>query len=173
MAVGSYVAEGKLGPLKTQPIWKMHWAILGSFIVILSLAAGILDEKAEKWGPFPQMLQDVRLVEGLANVQQAGVQDLTQYTFGGGASEKVFVVNVFWTGKSTDEEAFADRVAKSIVQSDPSVQDHDLLRVVMTRGYDIGIASAHVSDAFDHTPAQWNARFSDGLSGRSSAQPNP
>jgi uncharacterized RDD family membrane protein YckC len=158
LAVGSYVAEAdKIGPLKTQPIWKMHWVILGSLIVILSLATGILGNKLAKWGAFPQMLRDVRLIENMAGVQRAGVEDLTNSNFSGGGKERILVVNVFWTGKSADEEAFANRAAKLILQNDPNVPNYDLLRVVMIRGYDLGIANAHVSSAFEHTPAQWNA----------------
>jgi len=160
LAVGSYVAEAdKIGPLKTQAIWKMHWAILGSLLVFLSLAAGILGNKLAKWGSFPQMLQDVRLIENMEGVQQAGVQDLSWSNWSSGQKKKIFVMNVFWTGKSTDEEAFANRVAKLILQNDPKVQEHDLLRVVMIRGYDLGIAHAQVSHPFQRTPADWNAHL--------------
>lgn len=174
LAAGSYVADAdRVGPLKTQPIWKIHWIILTSLIVILSLATGILGNKLTKRGAFPQMLQDVRMIEGMPGVRQAGVQDLTQSNFGGGANKRFFVANVYWTGKSTDEESFADQVAKLILQNDPNAQDHDLLRVVMIRGYDLGIASAQVSHPFEHTPAQWNTRLFDGPPTGSPSPPKP
>jgi uncharacterized RDD family membrane protein YckC len=160
LAVGSYVAEAdKIGPLKTQAIWKVHWLILGSLLVFISVGTAILGKKIAEWGPFPQMLQDVRLIENMEGVQQAGVQDLTQSNWGGGEMKKIFVINVFWTGKSGDEEAFASRVARVILQNDPKVQEHDLLRIVIFRGYDIGIANARVSHFFEHSPAEWNARL--------------
>ena len=158
LAAGSYVADAdKMGPLKTQPIWRIHWAILASLLAIFSLATGILGNKLAKWGSFPQMLQDVRLIEDMKGVQQAGVQDLTWNNWSGNERKKIFVVNVFWTGKSADEEAFANRVAKLILKSDPKVQEHDLLRITMIRGYDLGIAHAQVSHPFERTPADWNA----------------
>jgi uncharacterized RDD family membrane protein YckC len=161
LAVGSYVAEAdKIGPLKTQAIWKMHWMILGSLLVVLSLATGILENKLMKWGAFPQMLEDVRLVENMEGVQHAGVQDLNWSNRSSGGKKKIFVINVFWTGKSADEEAFADRVVKLVLQNDPKVQEHDLLRVVITRGYDLGIAHAQFSHPFERTPADWKARLS-------------
>jgi len=58
--------------------------------------------------------------------------------------EKILVINVYWTGKSADEESFADQVAKLILERDSKVKDHDLLRVTIIRGYDIGIAHAQV-----------------------------
>jgi uncharacterized RDD family membrane protein YckC len=165
LAAGSYVADADTtGRPKTQPIWKMHGVILGSLLVVLSVTAGILGNKAEKWGPFPQMLQDVNLVENMPGVQQAGVQELTNWS--NGEKETIFVVNVFWTGKPADEKAFANRVAKLVLQNDPTVKGYDLLRIAMIRGYDLGIAHAHVSNAFEHAPADWIAH----LSGESSTE---
>jgi hypothetical protein len=115
-----------------------------------------------KQGVFPQMAGDVRLVENVAGVQRAGVQDLRRTNFGG-TRTRIFIVEVLWTGKSADEEVVADRVAKLILQNDPNVRNHDLLRVVMTRGYDLGIANAKISHLFEHTPAQWNAMSFGGL----------
>lgn len=160
LAAGSYVADAdKIGPLKTQAIWKIHWAILASLLVLLALATGILGNKLAKSGAFVQMLQDVRLIEDMEGVQQAGVQDLTWSSWSGGERKKIFVINVFWIGKSADEEALANRVAKLILENDPKVQEHDLLSVRMIRGYDIGIAHAQVSHPFERTPADWKAHL--------------
>jgi hypothetical protein len=160
LAAGSYVADAdKMGPLKTQSIWKIHWVILVSLLVLLSLANGIVGNKLAKWGSFPQMLEDVRLIEAMNGVQQAGVQDLTWNSWSGGERKKIFVINVHWTGKSSDEEAFANRVAALILQNDPKVQERDLLRVTMIRGYDLGIAHAQVSHSFERTPADWNSHL--------------
>jgi len=159
LAVGSYVADSdKDGPLKIEPIWKMHWIIFGSLFVVISIAAGIFGNKLSRWGPFPQLLDDVAQVERMGSVQVAGVQDLTQYWSGGG-KKTVLVISVTWTGKATDEQAFADQVAKLIIEHDPKVKEHDLLRVVMIRGYDLGIAHAQVSNSFEHTPAEWSTRL--------------
>jgi hypothetical protein len=116
LAVGSYVANaGKVGPLKVQPIWKMHWVILGSLLLLGSLGTEILGNKLSKWGPFPQMLEDVQLIEGMEGVQSAGVQDLRYW--GAETKKKILVINLYWTGKSANEEAFADQVAKLILHT--------------------------------------------------------
>lgn len=165
LAVGSYVADADaLGALKVQPVWKMHWVILGSLLIVVFVATGILGNKLEKWGPFPQLLDDVRLVEGMDGVQTAGVQDLNWSNWGSGAKKKILVINVSWVGKSADEEGFADQVARLILQHDSTVPQHDLLRVVIIRGYDLGIAHAQVSHPYEHTPAEWNTRLFGSLS---------
>lgn len=95
----------------------------------------------------------------MGGVQVAGVQDLNWSNWNSGEKKKILVVNVYWTGKSLDEQAFADQVAKQILEHDSKVRDHDLLRVVMIRGYDIGIAHAQVSHPYEHTPDEWNVRL--------------
>jgi uncharacterized RDD family membrane protein YckC len=170
LAVGSYVADAdKSGPLKTMPTWKAHWAILGSLLLVLGVGTGILGKKLGKWGPFPELLEDVRLIEELRGVQVAGAQDLNWTNWGNGEKKKILVINVYWTGKSADDESFADQVAKLILEHDSKVRDRDLLRVTIIRGYDIGIAHAQVSHPYEHTPAEWNAR----LVGSSAEVPPP
>jgi hypothetical protein len=93
------------------------------------------------------------------SVQAAGVQDLTWSSWGSGEKKTILVINVHWAGKSADEQAFADQVARQIIEHDSKVKEHDLLRVVMIRGYDLGIAHAQVAHPFEHTPAEWNVRL--------------
>ena len=160
MAIGSYVADAdKSGPLQIEPIWKIHWVILGSLLLVLSLGTEILGKKLAKSGSFPQLVEDVRLIERTEGVQVAGVQDLNWSNWGSGEKKTILVINVYWTGKSADEQAFADQVAKLIIEHDSKVKEHDLLRVIMIRGYDLGIAHAQVSHPYERTPAEWNARL--------------
>jgi len=160
LAVGSYVVDSnKTGPLRKQPIWKAHWLILGSLIVALTLSGAFLGNKLEKWGPFPELFEDIRLVEGMEGVQSAGAQDLNWVNWGSETKKKILVINVQWTGKSAEEEAVANQIAKLILEHDSNVANHDLLKVVMIRGYDLGIAHAQVSRSFEHTPSDWKSRL--------------
>ena len=160
LAVGSYVADAdKSGPLKIEPIWKNHWLILASLLTVISVSAGILSNKLTKSEPFSQLLDDVRQVEGMGGVQVAGAQDLTSSNWGSSEKKRILVINVYWTGKSEEEQFFSDQVAKLIIEHDPKVKQHDLLRVVMIRGYDLGIAHTQISHSFEHTPAEWSNRL--------------
>jgi uncharacterized RDD family membrane protein YckC len=179
LAVGSYVVDAdKDGLLKIEPIWRVHWAILGLLLAVYFVGTGVIGDKLSQWGPFPQLLTDARAVEGMEGVQAAGVQDLSQTAFGSGEKTKILVINVYWAGKSVDrqvftshsagnfhdnwvaKEAFADQVGRLIIKHDPTVKDHDLLKVVVIRGYDLGIAHVHISYYYQRTPAEWNARLS-------------
>lgn len=165
LAAGAYVAEAeKSGAVTFQPIWIAHWVILGSALVVLFSAAGILAKKAMNWGPFPQMFKDASAIEGMPGVQRAGVQDLTSWN--NGTKRKIFVVSISWMGKPSDQRAFADSVARVILRNDPGVQRYDDLRIIMIRGYDLGIAHAQVSRSFEDSPANWDTRlFKTAMSG--------
>jgi uncharacterized RDD family membrane protein YckC len=152
LAVGSYVADfGGMGPLRISPIWKPHWAILASLLLVLVVGSQIL----VNWGSFPQMVADVRLLEDTKGVQSAGVQDMTVWK--DGEKKKTLVVNIRWTGTSNDESTMAEQIAKIVLENDPTVKDRDMLRVNLIRGYDIGIAEGHVSRGYEHSPVEWNS----------------
>lgn len=160
LAVGSYVADADMsGPLELRSRWKMHWVILGSLAILLLVGEKLVANRLAEWGAMPRMLEDVRLVEKMPGVQRAGVQDLNWRNFNSGVTKRIFVVSASWSGKRSDGEALADEVAKMILQQDPEVQNHDVLRIVVIRGYDLGIARAQQSDAFERTPAEWKERL--------------
>ncbi len=167
----SYVADAdKDGALDIKPTWGGHWVILGSGLIALFLGTGVLGNKIAQRGPFPQLLEDVRLVEGMEGVQSAGVQDMTTSSSGSEERQKILVVNVNWAGKSADKQAFADQVAKIIIEHDPTVKEHDQLKITLIRGYFLGIAHAQASYYYEHTPAEWNARLF-GTEGSAPAKP--
>jgi uncharacterized RDD family membrane protein YckC len=160
IAAGAYLTDvEKSGPLHLKPIWKIHWVILGSWLLIVGVGGTVLGYRLTKSGSFPRLLEDVRLLEGMRGVQVAGVQDLNWVNFQSGERQTILAVNVYPRENSAEEEAFADTVAKLIMEHDATAKEHDLLRVTINRGYDLGIAHGQVSHSFAHTPAEWNVRL--------------
>jgi len=178
LAAGSYVADAdEDGALRIEPTWHFHWVILAAVLLIGFVATGVLSNKLAQWGTFPQLLEDVRVVEGIDGVQVAGVQDLNTRNFSSGGKKRTLVISVYWAGKSSiglalwgrrlqnfkeswaEKQPVADSVARLIIEHDPTVKEHDSLKVVVIRGYDIGIAHAQISYFYEHTPAEWNTRL--------------
>jgi uncharacterized RDD family membrane protein YckC len=178
LAAGSYVADAdKEGALRIEPSWRFHWLILGALLGSFFVGTGVLSDKLEQWRPFPQLLEDVRLVEAMEGVQAAGMQDMTSRNPSSGEKKTTLVINVYWAGKSAGNHPFtesltertaegwaekqpiADQVAKLIIGHDSTVNEHDSFKVVLIRGYNIGIAHAQISYFYEHTPAEWNARL--------------
>jgi uncharacterized RDD family membrane protein YckC len=176
LAAGSYVAEANSkSPLKIESIWEGHWVILGLLLLILSLfIKGGRDNLERQEALLPQLFEDVQLVEGMEGVQAATVQDVNQSESNDG-KKKILVVTVYWLGKSAsrqsdtstwlakfgkqreDGEAFASQVAKLVIEHDSTVEEHDLLKVVIIRSCNLGVAHSQVSYPYQHAPAEWHA----------------
>jgi uncharacterized RDD family membrane protein YckC len=170
LVAGSYVADAvKKGALRVEPMWKGHWVVIGALIVAGIIGGRILEGKILKLANFPVMFADVRLIEGMEGVQSAGISDLTWTSWPGPEKKTIYVVNVFWTGKKGEEEAFANRVASQILQHDAQVMERNVLRIAIVRGYDLGIAHAEITHHFDDTPANWKTKLCGGLTKESSA----
>jgi uncharacterized RDD family membrane protein YckC len=158
LAVGSYVAKaGDTGPVEARPIATKHWATLGSLLIILAVLAGIQSNILVKRGPLPQMRQDARMIEQMDGVQQARVQDFMLHNRSGGGAKKSLDFSIR-TEKPVDQEAFADEVAKIVLQNDRYAQEYDQLTIRILRGYDIGIASHWNHQEFTHSPDEWRQR---------------
>jgi uncharacterized RDD family membrane protein YckC len=156
VAAGSYVVEARGdGVVQVQPVGRVHW-IMTAVIVILAAAAGIAGPKFATHA-FPQMLEDQGQVEQLPGVQSASMQRVI--TDRGGAKDVSLTVKVRCVVATTDEQALANQVADSIITTDPGVDQYSMLRVVIVRGYDIGIAHGWFSQTYSDTPAGWKREF--------------
>lgn len=162
LAVRSYVAKAtESGPIKTEPILDIHWAILRSLLILLiifSIGLAAIGHKLEKWGPAAQRQQDRRLIEQMDHVQRARVNVQRPLKWNNTGAKKTLAISVQWMGESGDREEFSNQVARLILQNDPRVQEYDLISIVMIREYDLGIASEKNSLTFVHTPVVWCQR---------------
>ena len=160
LAAGSYVADAdKSGPLAVLPIWKGHWAILGALIVAGAIAGKVLETKLKKLADFPAMFANARVAESLDHVQFASVSDLTWASSSSDEKKRIYEVEVFWSGTQGQEEEFAKQIASRILENDPAIADRDILRIVIVRGYDLGITTSRRSHAFEASPTGWKARL--------------
>lgn len=158
LVAGGFVAEaGKEGPLPIDPIWKPHW-ILAAAILVLSAAAAILLAQHARAAPSAPMREDIRQVEKLPGVQSADIRRLTT-THPGVPQSTNLLVEVRCTVATTDEEALANQVADSLITIDPSIDQYGTLRIVLIRGYDIGIAHSYFSQTYSDSPAGWKRQF--------------
>lgn len=156
LAVGSYVVEaGRSGTVRPNPVRRVHW-IVAAAIVILAAAAGVVAPRFAR-RQFPQLLEDARQVEHLPGVQSAGINRVTTYR--SGSSDLSFVVTVRCVVADTDEQALANQVADSILTTDSGIDQYSVLRIVVVRGYDIGIAHGSFAQTYSDTPAGWKRQF--------------
>jgi uncharacterized RDD family membrane protein YckC len=157
LAAGSYVAEaGSNGPVAACPVWKPHWFVAAD-IVLLAAFGGILMQRAKERGSTAQLFADARQVELLPGVQSASILRVTaqdRNSKGDG-----LLVQVRCTISNSDQEALASQIADSIVTTDPTIDQYGMLRIVLIRGYDIGIFRSSFSQTYSDTPGHWREQF--------------
>lgn len=157
LVVGSYLAEaGKEGPESAQPIWKLHWFVAAT-LVLLAAAGGKMLQKLLHQGSMRQLSADARQVELLPGVQMASIFRVATHDY---RSKSVsLLVQVRCTISNSDQEALANQIADSIVTTDPTIDQYSMLRIVLVRGYDIGISHTYFSQTYSDTPARWREQF--------------
>jgi uncharacterized RDD family membrane protein YckC len=156
LATSTYVVRvTPKGLVEKAAIWRLHWLILGSLFVTLTAGATFFAKSIKQWTPFPELLQDAQLVEDMDGVQRAGVQNVVQMNSPNNPHTKVLAITAYVNPGSPDGPAFANEIAKSLLEKDPHVTQYDRLNIVIVCGYDLGFASGWRSNNFSHSPAQW------------------
>lgn len=155
LAAIAFVAEsGNDRPFTARPIWKLHWFAV-SAVVVLSAGAGIASLSFQH--ATPQLLADARQVDSLPGVQSARLLRTSSYH--AGAEDLTLTVEVRCTISTPDQQALANQVADSVLTIDPTIDQYSNLRIVLIRGYDIGIARASFSQTYSDSPARWRRQF--------------
>jgi uncharacterized RDD family membrane protein YckC len=157
LAVGSYVAEtGKDGPVTAHPTMKVHWFVAAG-IVVLTAVAGIFAPVFPGRRPSPQLIKDAQQIEKLPGVHSANILQVSGYH--AGAKDVSLLAEVRCTIATSDQEALANQVADSLITTDPAIDQYSTLRIVLIRGYDIGIAHSSFTEIFTDSPAHWRQQL--------------
>jgi len=106
----------------------------------------------------PDMRNDSRLVEQMDGVYRCKVGDIISDKGGGGA-KKALSVSVFDAKEPANDVAYADSIAKVILQGDRYAADYDEMDVRLFRGSQIGIATHWNHQEFARAPADWRQRL--------------
>jgi hypothetical protein len=160
LLVDSYVVDANgSGAVNAEPTWKGHWIILCALLVAGSLGGMWLQNKLKGMVDFSAMMADLKVVEDMPNVQAGGVSDLTWFSGTSNERKKIYVVKVIWSGPQDQEALLANTVADHILQHNPGIKSRDYLRILVIRGYDLGIAHAEVSQSYEDSPANWQAKL--------------
>ena len=162
LAVGAYVVSNVTGvPVDRPPVWRVHYGIVG-LIMITALALPFVAQRIAGSDEFAGLLS---VQQGLQ--QESGVRHATAMvsvnTFSGHAAgvttNHVFSSRIFLSHRVTEADSMANRLARIILDRDPSAENEDLIAIALVYGYDIGIASAWRVQNFSFSPAQWRNRL--------------
>ena len=156
--VGTYVVRTVTkGAVTPSPFWTWHYVLLGLMGFGLLGLTG-MEALLLQWGFFANQVAIVQAVQADARVEyvETEVGKNWSFTNAGSKETNALDVGVFWNGKPDNMDEAVRSVAGAILTKTPDeVAKQDVMKIRISYGYDIGIASASVNQAFEHSPQEW------------------
>ncbi|HKZ42544.1 MAG TPA: RDD family protein, partial [Candidatus Hodarchaeales archaeon] len=160
--VGSFVSKAEAGKIRfVNTVWKGHYAILA----VILIGAGLLPIVANHFSkeePFKEMLTLQRAIQKQPEAKYSSVTagKTTMNIMGKGARETTFLSSRIVLSKQvTDYDQVANTMARVVLNTYPEAESKDSINIVLSYGYDIGIASSWNSKNYNYSPGQWKERI--------------
>jgi uncharacterized RDD family membrane protein YckC len=158
LIVGTYVVKSApTGEVKTLPVWRGHWMILG--VTVLLLLA--LSEVAGALVHLPYFANLLSVQQALLDSPEIRSVSLfrgttVMYSSSGGASRaNNYSVQALLKQAPADVDAEEKKIAALVLPRDPLVMQDDNLVITLTYGYNFGLASWSCSQSVRHHPQEW------------------
>jgi len=157
LAVGTFaVYADHEGPIETRAMPQLHWALLASLLLAITIGAAGLKNWSERQPVQMEFRHDSSLIESMDGVERAFLRDRLTH-MSNGVATKVLYINIVRKTKPASEEDFARTVVKRLSNSDPFIQSYDSVTVRIYYGYDIGFGSRWDHREFEKKPKEWVA----------------
>ncbi|MFO7607562.1 MAG: RDD family protein [Desulfurivibrionaceae bacterium] len=154
---GTYVVRKNIESAETKPIWSVHYAICAT-IMVLALLAPIFIGQLSQNEFFSELIKTREQIQNVPHVIYATIQD-GQSTFSpaGGESKTTTYLStqVLIKNQNVEDEKLAAKIANLILETHKEATQRNLIQVVLTYGYDIGIASQWNSYRYSFAPEYW------------------
>jgi uncharacterized RDD family membrane protein YckC len=152
LATGTFVVrKSSIGPIE-KSIWRPHLAIASALFavaLVASVAGSVLASSALPNG----LIQSIEAIEDTGDVHNASV--FIGKSWNSTTVTEYVEVRVVLKEHPDDREAMARKIANMVLDEFPDANKVDLVQVVLTRGYDIGIASGWSSTVVYRSPSEW------------------
>ncbi|MDD9305274.1 MAG: RDD family protein [Desulfobacter sp.] len=161
MIAGTYVVLKNTQSVKPlRPVGSVHYAVCG-IIMVAALLAPIFIGQMSQNEFFSELTWTRDQIQGLPQVVYATIHD-GHSTFRpmGGESKTTTYINtrVLIKQENIEDEKLAFKIANTILQTHKEANQRNLIQVVLTHGYDIGIASRWNSYQYSFAPEDWLAK---------------
>ncbi|VFQ44160.1 RDD family protein [Desulfoluna butyratoxydans] len=158
---GTYVIRKDLESDEiVKPIWSGHYAIC-TIIMVLALLAPIFSNQLSQNEFFSELTATRKNIQNLPHVVYATIQDGQSTTIRVGDESKTTTylnIQVIVNDPKIDAEKFAAKVVNIALESHKEATQKNQIQVVLTYGYDIGIASKWISSRYSFAPEYWLAK---------------
>jgi len=161
IVTGTYVVRKRMGSTQTiKPIWTVHYAVCGIFMVF-ALCAPVFIGKLSQNDFFSELTKTREQIQIIPQVVFATIQD-GHSTFspadGESKTTTYLSTHVLIGNQNVEDEGLAAKIANTILETHKEAHQRNLIQVVLTHGYDIGIASRWNSYRYSFAPEYWLER---------------
>ena len=156
--VGTYVTNINSTAVRTEPVWRGHYGVV-AILLIGSGAVPYFTLSLAQQAPFADMLKIRKVIMNETSVVYASVYVGTSVfsNSNSATSETEYIAaQAFIEDDNIDNIAMAENLGSIIVNNHAEADSKDLIQVILTYGYDIGIWSSWKSYKHQFVPGDFN-----------------
>ena len=134
--------------------------------MVLALLAPIFIAQLSRNEFFSELIKTREQVQNIPQVVYATIQDgRSTFSPAGGESKTTTYLStqVLIKHQNIEDEKLASKIANIILETHKEATERNLIQVVLTYGYDIGIASKWKSHRFSFAPEYWLEQKKQGI----------
>lgn len=158
---GTYVVRKNIESAEIiKPIWSVHYAICG-ILMVLALLAPIFIGQLSQNEFFSELTKTREQIQNVPQVVYATIQDgqSTFHPVGGESKTTTYLsTQILIKNQNVEDEKLAAEIANIILETHKEATQKNLIQVVLSYGYDIGIASKWNSYRYSFAPEYWLAK---------------
>jgi len=161
LITGTYVVRKDIASIDSpKPVWVVHYVICGA-VIIFALVAPIFIGKLGQNEFFLELTKTRNHIQKEPQVIYATIQDgkTTFAPLNGESTVTTYLSSqVLINNQNVEDEKLASKIAYIIIDTQKEANQRDVIQVVLTYGYDIGIASSWRNYRYSYPPEQWREK---------------
>jgi len=156
LAVGTFVVNAGVEKQEIGKVWNVHIVIVALLFVVAAIVPAFTAQLAQS-EPFKEMLSVQSALLSEKNVTYATISTNTT-TFSSikeGTKTTTYVSSqVFLASNNVSDAKLARQLASIVIANYPEAINKDTIQIILTYGYDIGIASKWSSHTHNFNPGE-------------------
>ncbi|MGY8869783.1 MAG: RDD family protein [Pseudomonadales bacterium] len=154
LVAGTFVVNVGINSEKLPPVWKVHLVVVTVFFLVTALVP-VFTSGLSKSEPFKGLLATQEAMNNNESVKHVGVTvGASTFTSSSSGSATTTYVNAqaLLYENIVDDAAIAKQLAQIIISTYPESLNKNIIKVTLTYGYDIGIASKWNNHSYSFDP---------------------
>ena len=158
LVAGTYVVRSSpKGIVNHGDVWRPHFAIIGAWCVAVMAAGPVIGIYTKDNQTFKNLIAIQKEIEATGKVHFASASEGKSWGYLGGKKWEVnyLQIRAILREPPEDYEKAAHEIAKIVLAQYPKIPEKRVISVVLSYGYDIGIASGWRNHIYSYRAGEW------------------